>query len=134
MQLAPDNRWFAVNLAGMQAQTGRLSDALASVDTLIARAPGWSIAHNLRAGLLHDLGRDPEALAAYASAIAAAPPSAQIVSNRADLLAALGRPAEAVADYQRALALQPGYARAEEGLAALRRNPVPRPPELPSIR
>lgn len=120
LRIAPDNRWFAVNKAGIQAEMGRLADALATADALIARSPGWSIAHNLRAGLLHDLGRDPEALDAYALAIAAAPASAQILSNRADLLAMLGRKEGAIADYQRALAVQPGYARAEEGLVRLR--------------
>lgn len=121
IKLNPDNRWFYVNKAGVQAELRDLPNALATARTLTARYPHWSIGLNLQAALLDGLDRMPEALATYEQAVAATPPSAQILTNQGVLLRRLGRQADARASYDAALRVQPGYARAKAELASLPR-------------
>ncbi len=121
IKLNPDNRWFYVNKAGVQAELRDLPNALATAHALTARYPQWSIGLNLQAALLDGLDRIPQALATYEQAVAATPPSAQILTNQGLLLRRLGRQADARASYEAALRVQPGYARAEAELASLPR-------------
>lgn len=119
--LNPDNPWFYVNKAGIQAEQRDLPNALATARALTQRYPQWSIGWNLEAALLDGLERPQEALKAYERAAAATPPSAQILTNHGMLLRRLGRQAEARASYEAALRLQPGYSRAQAELASLPR-------------
>ncbi len=121
IKLNPDNRWFYVNKAGVQAELRDLPNALATARVLTARYPQWSIGLNLEAALLDGLDREPDALKAYERAVAAVPPSAQILTNQGVLLRRQGRQADARASYEAALRVQPGYARAEAELASLPR-------------
>lgn len=119
--LNPDNRWFYVNKAGIQAEQRDLPNALATARALTQRYPQWSIGWNLEAALLDGLERPQEALKAYERAAAATPPSAQILTNQGMLLRRLGRQADARASYEAALRLQPDYSRAQAELASLPR-------------
>lgn len=121
IKLNPDNRWFYVNKAGVQAELRDLPNALATTRALTTRYPQWSIGLNLEAALLDGLDRTAEALQAYERAVAATPPSAQILTNQGMLLRRLGRQADARASYEAALRLQPGYSRAAAELASLPR-------------
>lgn len=119
--LNPDNRWFYVNKAGVQAELRDLPNALATTRILTQRYPQWSIGLNLEAALLDGLDQTEEALKAYERAVAATPPSAQILTNQGMLLRRLGRQADARVSYEAALRLQPGYSRASAELASLPR-------------
>lgn len=121
IKLNPDNRWFYVNKAGVQAELRDLPNALATTRALTTRYPQWSIGLNLEAALLDGLDRTAEAIQAYERAVAATPPSAQILTNQGMLLRRLGRQADARASYEAALRLQPGYSRAAAELASLPR-------------
>ncbi|CAB3898621.1 tetratricopeptide repeat protein [Achromobacter ruhlandii] len=121
IRLDPDNRWFYVNKAGVQAELRDLPSALATARSLTQRYPQWSIGLNLEAALLDGLGRTADALKTYERAVAAAPPSAQILTNQGMLQRRLGRQADARASYEAALRLQPGYSRAAAELASLPR-------------
>lgn len=121
IKLNPDNRWFYVNKAGVQAELRDLPNALATTRALTTRYPQWSIGLNLEAALLDGLDHTAQALKAYERAVAATPPSAQILTNQGMLLRRLGRQADARASYEAALRLQPGYSRAAAELASLPR-------------
>ncbi len=119
--LNPDNRWFYVNKAGVQAELRDLPNALATTRILTQRYPQWSIGLNLEAALLDGLDQTEEALKAYERAVAVTPPNAQILNHQGMLLRRLGRQADARVSYEAALRLQPGYSRASAELASLPR-------------
>lgn len=113
IQLEPGNKWFYINKATAQAESGKLQDALQTIKDLNSRYPGWSIGYNFKAALLHTLNKNEEALLAYKEAISSEPKSAQIMANRGDLYLQLGDKAKALQDYNAALAIQPDYSRAK---------------------
>jgi Flp pilus assembly protein TadD len=73
---APDNPYVLTDLALALRRVGRLEDALARLDAVIAAKPGFAPAFDVRGTVLKDLRRTGEALAAYQQAIALKPDSA----------------------------------------------------------
>jgi len=83
------------NRANTLHEQGRLEEALAGYDRVIALAPRAPDAHVARAYALEGLKRLDEALAAADQAAAVAPELPRAHKARAAMLAALGRPEEA---------------------------------------
>jgi tetratricopeptide (TPR) repeat protein len=92
-------------LAGM----GRLGEALADYDSVIALDPNYPEYHFDRGNLLHRLGRDEEALASFERAIQLSPPFPEVHYNRAELLVNLGELEQAIACFGYVLQLDPEY-------------------------
>ena len=88
-------------------QQGRLQEALASFDRLLAIRPDQVDALINRGICLAGLGRRAEALASFDSALAVEPGNAGVLLNRGVVLAELNRPQDALASYAKALAIQP---------------------------
>jgi tetratricopeptide (TPR) repeat protein len=97
------------NRSRLLAMSGRLDDALACQDELVALDPTYGEYHFERGNLLHMLGRDDEALTSYAEAGRLSLPFPELHYNRADLLAARGDEAAALAELGRVLELDPDF-------------------------
>ncbi|HTZ43656.1 MAG TPA: tetratricopeptide repeat protein [Jatrophihabitans sp.] len=97
------------NRAQVLVGMGRLEEALADYETVIALDPNYAEYHFDRGNLLHRLGRDVEALASYDRAIELSPPFPEVYYNRAELLVALGELEQAIASFTYLLELDPGY-------------------------
>ncbi len=76
---------------------GRLEEALAACDPVIAVRPDLADAFNLRGSLLWRLGRHDAALDAFNIALSIAPANAEFLNNRGLALTALERHEEALA-------------------------------------
>jgi len=113
IKLKPDNKWFYINKAGVEADNNQINEALKTIEKLNFLFPKWSIGYNLKAALLHSLGKNDEALAAYTLAINNEPKSALILVNRGDLYLYLKDNIKALDDYKKALSIQPDYSRAQ---------------------
>jgi tetratricopeptide (TPR) repeat protein len=81
----------------------RPADALASLDRVLANAPGHVEAHAYRGNALMKLGRVEEALESFDRALAGRADYAIALTSRGNALAELGRFEEALASYDRAL-------------------------------
>jgi predicted TPR repeat methyltransferase len=103
-ELLPRRVSTLVNLAATRLQLGRLADALASADALLAIEPHNPDGLFHRATALDRLGRLAEALAAYELALAVEPRLGAAWSQRGSLLRELDRLDEAAASFERALA------------------------------
>jgi tetratricopeptide (TPR) repeat protein len=95
------------NRAQVYSGLGRLEDALADFDRVIAVDPNYPEYHFDRANLLHRLGRDHEALDEYAAAIRLGPPFPEAHYNRSQVLTDLGDLEAARADLDYVLELDP---------------------------
>ncbi|WP_437981650.1 tetratricopeptide repeat protein [Sorangium sp. So ce117] len=102
---------------------GRLDEALASADRLVAAAPDEPRSWEILGTVLFELSRHDDVINAYTAAIECsvqAPPEHSILAglfaspwyNRAAVYALLGQRAEAVADLRQALAVAPSWAEA----------------------
>ncbi len=90
-------------LADTYARLGRLDEALAEYDALLATPEGDTAATRVRrATVLVNLGRGDEALAEFRRAVNLAPGDAGVRLRYAEALDFLGRPAEAEAQRRRA--------------------------------
>lgn len=112
--LAPDEHQLhrsvlRYNRAQVLVGMGRLTEALADYDAVIAIDPNYPEYHFDRGNLLHRLGRDEEALVSYNRAIELSPPFVEVFYNRADVLAGLGELEQAVAEFSHVLEIDPDY-------------------------
>ncbi|MGE5287699.1 MAG: tetratricopeptide repeat protein [Micromonosporaceae bacterium] len=107
------------NRARLLTAGGRLEDALACQEALVALDATYGEYHFERGNLLHLLGRDDEALAAYSKAQHLSLPFPELHYNRADLLAARGEENAALAELDRALELDPDFLDARVNRAGL---------------
>jgi len=82
------------------ATTGRMPDALRTLDELLRRQPDHYQGHLLRGGVISEIGHHAEALLDYDAAVAAQPSSFEAHLRRAATLARLGRLPDAVAEYE----------------------------------
>jgi Tfp pilus assembly protein PilF len=94
------------------AKLGRLDEALASYDHVLALAPEHAVALNERGSVLMRLARFAEALASIDRALAIRSDYAEAINNRGRALRGLNIFDEALASYDKAIALKPGYAEA----------------------
>lgn len=92
------------------ARAGRLAEAAAALERLLATAPKDAAAWAMLGQLRLDLGRSAEALAAFDEAVALQSERAENHLNRGVALGRLERHAEALDDYDKALALRPDLA------------------------
>lgn len=90
-------------------QAGRLAEAAAAYEALLAAAPKDDEARHMFGVLRLQEGRSAEALALFDAALAAKTASPELLAHRALALQMLGRMDEALADYDRALALRPDF-------------------------
>ncbi len=97
------------NRAQVLVGLGRLAEALADYDSVIALDPNYPEYHFDRGNLLHRMGRDDEALASYERAIQLSPPFPEVHYNRAELLVDLGELEQAIASFSYVLELDPDY-------------------------
>jgi tetratricopeptide (TPR) repeat protein len=107
------------NRAQTLAVLGRVQEALADFDRVLADDPNYPEYHFDRANLLVRLGRPAEALDGYATAVSLTPPFPELYYNRGDALVAVGDAAAAMADFRYVLDLEPGYLEARLTLAAV---------------
>lgn len=98
---------------------GRLGEARAFYEELLAREPDSANALQLLGLLEHQSGRSAEGLALIDRAIAIGPAGAEFHSNRAAVLKGLGRIDEALASLECALGIDPAYATGWRNLAVL---------------
>src|SRR5262249_25515715 len=85
-----------IDRARLLAARGDLGEALAAVETILAREPGHSQALLLKASLLLESREADDALLLYRRAVASAPGSAEALNGLARCLHALGRDREAL--------------------------------------
>jgi len=97
------------NRARLLATGGRLTEALAAQEALIALDSSYGEYHFELGNLLHLLGRDDAALTSYAEAQRLSLPFPELHYNRADLLAARGDDDGALAELDRVLELDPDF-------------------------
>ena len=95
------------NRAQVNASLGRLDEAFADYNAVIACDPNYAEYHLDRGILLHRQGRLTEALADYDQAIRLSPPFPEAYYNRAEARTAAGDIEEALADYGYVLELDP---------------------------
>ena len=95
---------------------GRIDDAVALYERVLAFKPGYADAHNNLAAALEAQGRIKEAVVHYERALVLSPGHARAHNNLGIALLKQGRIGEAVAHHERALALKPDYASAHENL------------------
>lgn len=113
-ELAPDEQLLhrsvlRYNRAQVLVGLGRLEEALADYDSVIALDPNYPEYHFDRGNLLHRMGRDDEALASYEQALQLSPPFPEVHYNRAELLVELGELKQAIASFSYVLELDPDY-------------------------
>lgn len=99
-------------------QAGRLEEAAALYDAVLAAAPHHADALYLRAVVYHQIGEDGRAEPLLSQAIALGAPKATHLYQRGLVRERLGRRREARSDLESALSVQPGFG---EALAALGR-------------
>ena len=97
-------------------QAGRLADAKARYDRILATDPRHGPALHMMGLMAHQVGQDDVAVDLLTRAAQFDPGSAALHSNLALALRGLGRNAEAVASLRRALALKPDSAEAHNNL------------------
>ncbi len=92
---------------------GKLVEALAAYDSVLAAMPDLAEAHNNRGNILDELGRPAEAISGFERALALRPDYVEAHNNMGVALMHLRRLDEALAAYDRAVGLDPAYAPAE---------------------
>ncbi len=95
---------------------GRLGDAAACFERVLAQAPDETRAWMALGLALLDLGRPADAAEGFRRALALAPDDVKAHLNLGAALLRLGRAAEAASWFERALILEPDYARAHGNL------------------
>ena len=111
---------LAYNRAQLLVAVGRLDEALAAYDDVIAGDPHHSEYYFERASVLRRLGRTGEAMRDYDAAIEASPPYPEPHVNKADLAAELGDLDVALAELSYVIELDPAFEEAHARRAALR--------------
>src|SRR3954465_15035385 len=97
LSLAPNNPQIRHPLGVLRAQQGRVDDALALLEGVVAQvAPDAGLLKDY-ALVLAGAGRNQEALAAFDRALALKPGDLELARLRIDVLLRLGRHAEALA-------------------------------------
>ena len=108
------------NRGQVYAALGRVEEALADYDAVIAEDPNYAEYHFDRGNLLRKLGRDGDALLAYERAMALSPPFTEVYYNRADIYLARGDIEAGLADLDYVLELDPEFVDALVNRAGLR--------------
>ncbi len=120
LDLAPDNHWAWLTLANVQAQTGRLAEAVDSYQRLTDANPRYARGHYLRGLLLQQLGRAAEAETALMRAAELQPDSFSAHLALAEILARQRKFGPAADAYARAIEIRPDHAEAHAGLGYMR--------------
>jgi tetratricopeptide (TPR) repeat protein len=107
------------NRARVYLMLGRLDDALADYEVVIAADPNHAEHYLERGNIMRRLGRPDDALADYQRAIALSPPFPEIYYNRADLRMVLGDVEGAMTDFSYTLELDPEFVDAYVNRAGL---------------
>ncbi|GAB1510963.1 tetratricopeptide repeat protein [Actinophytocola sp. KF-1] len=107
------------NKASVLVGLGRLDEAVAAYDAVIAVDPNYPDYYLDRGNALHRLGRDDEALADYETAIRLGPPFPEAEYNRAEILQERGEVDEALAALDYVLVLEPDMVDAHVNKAGL---------------
>lgn len=105
----------------LNAQLGRLEDAVALLQQSIDRKPDAAEGHNHLGSVLQQLAQYDAAIAHHERALALVPNYAEARFNLAVALQAAGRHADAIAQLQKVVADQPGHAEAHFNLGELLR-------------
>ncbi len=100
-------------------QAGRLGEAIAHYEQILALRPNFSEVHNNRGLALAELDRFDEAVASYARAIVIKPDNPETLCNWGLALAQLERWDEAEAKFRCAIATNPGFAGAYNNLGLI---------------
>ncbi len=119
MELQPRHLGARSNRANALAELGRLDEALAQYDIVLAAQPGHAESQFNRGNVLSMLGRHEEAIAAYDRALALRPQYTNALLNRAMALQTLGRHEDALANFRRVLAIDKANADAHHNEALL---------------
>ncbi|WP_055701984.1 tetratricopeptide repeat protein [Streptomyces silaceus] len=107
------------NRARVYTALGRLGDALADFDTVVAMDPHHAEHYMDRAGIRRRLGDTAGSVADYDRAVDLAPPHWEVHVNRADARLELGDTAGALADLRHAAELEPDQPDVRASLAGL---------------
>jgi tetratricopeptide (TPR) repeat protein len=108
LRLAP-RHLARINRANALAGLGRLEEAIAEYDRVLAMFPNHAGARFNRGNALHGSARYAEAVADFDRALALTPQHAEAWNNRGIALYALNRRAEALSCYVRAVAIRTDY-------------------------
>jgi tetratricopeptide (TPR) repeat protein len=100
-------------------QAGRLGEAIALYEQILALQPNFAEVHNNRGLALAELDRPEEAVASYARAAAIKPDNPETLCNWGLALAELGRWDEAEATFRGAIATHPEFAAAYNNLGLI---------------
>ena len=96
-------------LGTISAQTGKLDEAIAAFQQIIALKPDYAEAYNNMGNALQEQGKPDEAIASYKKALLLKPDYAHACYNIGVTLQKQGKPDEAIASYKKALLLKPDY-------------------------
>jgi len=107
----------AFELALQQHQAGRLAEAEAIYQQILAAQPNHAEARHFLGVMAYQLGRHALAIEWIQQSIELNPNNATAHSNLGEAYRAIGRPDEAMAAYRRALELQPDHPQAPFNLA-----------------
>jgi tetratricopeptide (TPR) repeat protein len=122
--VAPDYPDAKVSLALTFFSQGRLDDALATLDRVIADNPKLIVAAATKADILAQTGSYDAAAETYGRLLATIGDNPEVWLWYGHLLKTMGRQSESVAAYRRATALDPELAEAWWSLAELKANKV----------
>jgi tetratricopeptide (TPR) repeat protein len=122
--VAPDYPDAKVSLALTLFSQGRLDDALATLDGVIADNPGQIVAAATKADILAQTGSYDAAAETYGKLLGTVGDNPEVWLWYGHLLKTMGRQSESVAAYRRATALDPELAEAWWSLAELKANKV----------
>lgn len=109
-ELSPDRMVTWYNLGLAYQKLGRLPDALACIDRVLAAEPDNPVAHFCRGGLLKSLGRLSEAVNAYERGLVVAPDALEANINIGNIRMEQNAPQDALIRYERVLAVRPDLA------------------------
>jgi len=124
VSVAPDYPDAKVSLALTFFSQGRLEDALATLDRVIADHPEQIVAAATKADILAQTGSYDAAAETYGKLLATVDDNPEVWLWYGHLLKTMGRQSESVAAYRRATALDPELAEAWWSLAELKANKV----------
>lgn len=124
VSVAPDYPDAKVSLALTFFSQGRLEDALATLDRVIADHPEQIVAAATKADILAQTGSYDAAAETYGKLLATVDDNPEVWLWYGHLLKTMGRQNESVAAYRRATALDPELAEAWWSLAELKANKV----------